>query len=103
MVVENLEEKTELQKTFEHNSEVMLWYSEMWEQHRAAVRAAERLNDSLDSMAEALTAIGKTGVDSAELLSKWNDLAQQPDREEEPRTNRQESFGKLFRKKGRRW
>ena len=103
MVVENLDEKTELQKTFEHNSEIILWYSEMWEQHRAAVRAAERLNDSLDSMAEALTAIGKAGGDSAELLSRWNDLAQQPNQEEEPRTNRQESFGKLFRKKGRRW
>ena len=103
MVVGNSDEKIELLKTFERNSEIMLWYSEMWEQHRAAVRAAERLNDSLDSMAEALNAIGKTGVDSAELLSRWNDLAQQPNQEEESRTNRQESFGKLFRKKGRRW
>lgn len=103
MVVENLDEKTELQKSFELNSEIMLWYSELREQHRVAVRAAERMNDSLDSMAEALTAIGKTGVDSAELFSRWNDLAQQPNQEEEPRTNRQESFGKLFRKKGRRW
>lgn len=81
MVVENLDEKTELLKTFERNSEIMLWYSEMREQHRTAVRAAERLNDSLDSMAEALNAIGKTGVDSAELLSRWNDLAQQPNQE----------------------
>lgn len=102
-MVENSDEKTELLKTFERNSEIMLWYSEMREQHQAAVRAAERLNDSLDSMAEALNAIGKTGVDSAELLSRWNDLAQQPNQEEEPKTNRQESFGKLFRKKGRRW
>ena len=98
-----MDEKPELQKAFKHNSDIILWYSEMWEQHRAAVRAAERLNDSLDSMAEALIAISKTGVDSDELLSRWNDLAQQPNQEEEPRTNRQESFGKLFRKKGRRW
>lgn len=103
MVVENSDEKTELQKSFELNSEIILWYSELREQHRVAVRAAERMNDSLDSMAEALTAIGITGGDSAELLRSLNDLAQQPDREEEPRTNRQESFGKLFKKKGRRW
>ena len=98
-----MDEKTGLLKIFERNSEIMLWYSEMREQHRVAVRAVERMNDSLDSMAEALTAIGMTGVDSAEMLSRWNDLAQQPNQEEEPKTNRQESFGKLFRKKGRRW
>ena len=50
------------------------------------------------SMAEALAQVG---INFGKAFGPSADPVQLA--EEVPRTNRQESFGKLFRKKGRRW
>lgn len=57
--------------------------------------------EALDHAASMAKAMEQVGANFAKAFEQKSYQAQPA--EEVPRTNRQESFGKLFRKKGRRW
>ena len=58
-------------------------------------------DEELDNVAAMAEALAQVGINFGKAFGSSHNPVQLA--EEVPRANRQESFGKLFRKKGRRW